>query len=84
MNSRRPSIDLMVMPTLTDSQKWLAALFSGILFAIISSPFVYNLTNSLFSSLSPNLATVANGQPTLFGLILHSIVFGLLVRLFLM
>ena len=69
---------------LTNGQKWLAALIAAILFAIISSKVVYQLTNSLFVSIfGPKAATWGVNGPTMFGLILHTVVFLLLVRLLL-
>ena len=63
----------------TNSQKWLRAVILGILFAILAAPFMYNITNSLFSRLG--LYTTNGGGATPFGLILHAIVFTLLARL---
>ncbi len=70
---------------LSNSQKWLGALVAGLLFLILSSGIVYQLTNKIFTSIfGPKAATVTiAGAPTVFGLILHTIVFILLLRLIL-
>ncbi len=70
---------------LTNQQKWLGALVAGLLFLILSSSFLYQLTNKLLTSLfGPKAATVTPaGAPTVLGLILHAIVFVLLFRLIL-
>ena len=69
--------------------KLLGALIAALLFFIVSEQHVYSLTNKLFSKIGSNkkLATctsTGSGKgcvPTIFGEILHSIVFGLLVLL---
>jgi hypothetical protein len=69
---------------LTNGQKWLSALIAAVLFVIISSKVVYQLTNTLFVSVfGPKAATWGGNGPTMLGYILHSIVFLLLVRLLL-
>jgi hypothetical protein len=70
---------------LSNQQKWLGALVAGLLFLILSSSFAYQLTNKLLTAIGgPKAATVtAGGQPTTLGLILHTIVFILLLRLIL-
>lgn len=68
--------------SLSNGQKWLIALAAGLLFAIVASNAMYQITDKIFSFL--NIKTYQPpGGPTLFGLILHAIVFGLLLRLFL-
>ena len=50
---------------------------AALVFAIISSPFMYGITNNLLGSI---VATQdVNQVPTTAGLILHSIVFALIV-----
>jgi hypothetical protein len=70
---------------LTNQQKWIGALVAGLLFLILSSSFAYQLTNKLFTAIGgPKASTVtAGGQPTTLGLISHTIVFILLLRLIL-
>jgi hypothetical protein len=83
-----PQLDLdlskLLRLPLTNGQKWLAALIAAVLFAIISSSVVYQLTNSLMTSVfGPKAATWGANGPTMFGLLLHSVVFLLVVRLLL-
>ena len=70
---------------LSNQQKWLGAIVAGLLFLILSSSFVYQLTNKLLTSLfGPKAATIsAGGAPSTLGLILHTVVFILLLRLIL-
>jgi hypothetical protein len=70
---------------LSNQQKWLGALVAGLLFLILSSSFAYQLTNKLLTAIGgPKAATVTPaGAPTVLGLILHTIVFILLLRLIL-
>lgn len=49
------------------------ALTAALLFYVISSPYVYNLVNSII----PGVAV--GGCPTTMGLIVHSAVYGLIV-----
>jgi hypothetical protein len=75
--------DYLRLP-LTNGQKWVSALIAALLFALISSTMVYQLTNQLMVSIfGPSAATLGPKGPTLFGLILHSVVFLLVVRLIL-
>ena len=68
------------MKLYTSYDKWFVSLISGLLFLLIASPFMYKLTDSLFSLIGLNLAD-SNGCPTMLGLVVHSIVFVLIVRL---
>jgi len=52
-----------------------ASIQAALLFLIIGSPLVYNLTDTLFGSL---FRTSYKGCATTYGLILHAIVYGLL------
>lgn len=68
--------------TPSSRQKWNISLLSGILFLIISSPFLYSLVNRVAQSISPNLNLASyEGCPTLSGLVVHTLVFILVVRL---
>ncbi len=49
------------------------ALTAALLFYVISSPYVYNLVNSVI----PGVAV--DGCPTTMGLVIHSAVYGLIV-----
>ena len=49
-----------------------------VLFLILSSPFMYNLTNKILK----NVVKISNkvGRPTFYGLIIHTFIFLLLIR----
>ena len=57
------------------SQKLIATIWTTLIFLLISSQFMYKITNSI------GLQTLKSGFPSVFGYILHSIVFGILVFL---
>jgi hypothetical protein len=65
----------------TSGQKWWAAIILGFVFAFVSSIFFYSITNGIATSLG-GLPTMCGG-PTLIGLILHTVIFILVVRLIL-
>jgi hypothetical protein len=60
------------------TQKQSATLQAVLLFFIIANPFTYRLTNSLLGGLIGRLSD-PSGCPTGLGLIVHSVVFGLIV-----
>jgi hypothetical protein len=61
----------------TTNQKLMATLLSILIFIIVSLPFTYKLTNSLLGGISPLVDS--SGCPTLFGILFHSIVFGIII-----
>lgn len=63
----------------TNFDKWVISCIIGIVFFILIIPFTFKLTNSLTSFVRVN--TINNGLPTLSGIILHTIVFVVIVRL---
>ena len=66
--------------TPTNSTKWLISLYSGILFLIIASPIAFKIVNYITSMV--NLPVLDyEGKPNLFGYLLHTLVFILIVRL---
>lgn len=64
----------------TSKDKWIVSLISGLLFLLIASPFLFQFTNGITSSFGLTLAS-PSGCPNLGGLVLHSLVFMLVVRL---
>ena len=60
------------------TQKQSATLQAVFLFFLISNPFTYRLTNSLLSGLVGRLSD-PSGCPTSKGILVHSVVFGLIV-----
>lgn len=55
-----------------------ATVQSIVVFLIVSLPFTYKLTDSLLGGIIGRLAN-SSGCPTTLGLIVHSLVFGLIV-----
>lgn len=55
-----------------------ATIQSVLLFFLIANPFTYRLTNSLLGGLLGRLAD-PSGCPTSLGLILHSLVYGVII-----
>ena len=62
----------------TINRKIIATIQSMFIFIIISLPFTYKLTNSILGNIIGKLAD-PSGCPTNLGLIVHTIVFGLIV-----
>lgn len=65
---------------LTSKDKWVIALLSGLLFLLVASPFLFSAMNGLTSSFGMTIAD-GSGCPNLGGLLLHSVVFILIVRI---
>jgi hypothetical protein len=61
----------------TQKEKLLISLLSGVLFLIVSSPIMYKLVNSITMRVGIDIETA--GCPHLNGLVLHSVVFVILV-----
>lgn len=66
----------------TSGEKWWASILLGFVFAIISCPAAYLATNKALTSLG-GLKTIDGIGPTLIGLIIHTIVFIIIVRIIL-
>lgn len=66
----------------TSAQKWWASILFGFIFALLSSPLTYYGTNFFFTHLGGAKTTVGPG-PTIMGLMIHTIVFILIIRLIL-
>ena len=66
----------------TSGQKWWFAVMIGLLFAIVSSPIAYSITNYATTSLGGRELIQSSGT-NITGLVLHTIVFILLLRLIL-
>lgn len=65
----------------TIRDKWIVSIILGFLFLILSSPFMYTISNGLFSTLGIKTSNL-EGLPNGIGLILHGILFTLIVYLF--
>jgi hypothetical protein len=61
--------------------KWKISLIAGLIFLIVSSPFLYKLVQKLADKFVDIEIADSEGCPTLVGLILHSVVFVIIVRL---
>jgi hypothetical protein len=66
----------------TGAQKWWCSLLLGMLFAIVSSCWLYGITNWM-SKKCTGTVIYKSGGPSLAGLLLHTVIFTLLVRLIL-
>lgn len=64
----------------TSKDKWIVSMIAGLLFLLISSPFLYEAVDSLTSSFGLKIAS-ADGCPNLGGLLLHSAVYMGMTRL---
>jgi len=68
----------MIRDKLNEKQKWVVIAVCVLLFVLLSSPFMYKLTDKVAGY--AGLHTMAMGQPTMAGIVFHGVVFGLLVR----
>lgn len=66
----------------TGGQKWWAAVILGFLFALISSPSAYYMTSQVTDAVV-GVSTMEGPGPNLFGLLIHTIIFILVIRLIL-
>ena len=60
-------------------KKWQISIFSAFLFILVINPYTYIFTQNLLGGLIGKIAD-NNGCPTFLGLIIHTIVYILLVR----
>lgn len=67
----------------TSGQKWWAAVILGFLFAIISSPVAYNISYSAISNVNDHIELMHGTGPNVFGLILQTIIFIIIIRIIL-
>ena len=68
----------------TSKDKWILSIMVGLLFMLISSPYLYKITNSIASYVKLSTIEGGNsspGMPNIPGLILHTIIFTIIVRL---
>ena len=64
-----------------NSKKWSISIYSGLLFFIIASPLLFKLVNKLtISSINVSILD-ENGNPNMIGLLIHTLVFILIVRI---
>lgn len=65
----------------SSGQKWFISLVFSILFFIVSNPFAYQMSSAVTTGLGG--MPLADGGPNIVGLLVHSFIFGLIVRLLL-
>jgi hypothetical protein len=63
----------------TSKDKWIISIIGGLLFILLSSPFLYTAVNSVLHPLGLKTADGA-GCPNIAGLLVHTAVFTLLTR----
>ena len=66
----------------TSGQKWWAAVICGFVFALISSPAAYYATSMVSTSLG-GIPLAYSPGPNFFGLLIHTLIFILLIRIIL-
>lgn len=71
----------MEEPEIDDGEKWLIAILIGVIFLIISSPFIYRLSNSTLGYVGLRTTDKA-GHPIVFGWVIHAVAFIIIIRLF--
>ncbi len=64
----------------TNFDRWLIAVIIAIIFFILALPFVFGLTNKATKLMGFTTVT-AEGTPNLVGVIIHTIIFLILIRL---
>lgn len=62
-------------------EKWTIALVSGLLFFLLATPYLFDVTNSITESFMGLKLTNGVGSPNMAGVMVHAIVFILIVRL---
>jgi hypothetical protein len=66
--------------SLDTSEKWLIAIMLGVLFLILISPIAFRFSNSIFSRVRFSL-TSSEGVPNIRGIVVHTLVFIILIRI---
>jgi len=73
----------VTVPTVTNGMKWWLAILVGILFFLLAFGGTYNFTNAIWTSLGGPSYLKAPGCPNGWGVLVHTILFILLIRLIL-
>jgi hypothetical protein len=79
-NGSQSDMSLCTQPT--SGQKWWAAVILGFIFVLVSSPVAYHITSTVTTSLG-GLPLMEGPGPNVAGLLVHTIIFILIVRLIL-
>jgi len=69
----KPCFNLQCM-----SNQWIIALIMGVLFLVISAPFMYSFTDMIFTGLGFSSYLDENGAPTMTAMLVHAGVYVLL------
>ena len=64
----------------TNMEKWYYTLITTVIFLFVTNPLTYVFVNGTLGRFIGKKISSASGCPTMFGLILHAIVFTLVVR----
>lgn len=74
------NVEVRHLPMLvTNKDKWIIAIIIGLIFLLFAHRWFFAATNSLFAPLG--LPTTNNNIPTLFGYVLHTLLFIIILRL---
>lgn len=65
----------------TSKDKWIVSILSGLLFFLLASPFMFDLTNGLTKLFGLRTVNIETRIPTIFGLTLHAFVYMVIVKL---
>ena len=70
----------MAKDTKTPQEKLNCTIVAALIFLIISSPQLYKIVNVVISKTLRLPVIAVKGCPTIFGLLVHTVVFGLVIR----
>lgn len=67
----------------SSKEKWRISLLSGVIFGVIASPFLYDLTSTILGKITGGKfsLTTSSGCPSSLGVLVHAVVFLLITRL---
>ncbi len=71
------------LPTVTNSMKWWLAIFLGLIAFLIFLGATYNVTNSIWTAIGLPSFLNGPGNPKVWGVLIHAIIFALIIRLIL-
>ena len=75
-----PVVEKVVYIDINSKEKWVIAAIIGVIFVIIASPLVFQLSDTIFGFIGWNTLKL-NGKPTPFGWVLHTVLFILIIRI---
>lgn len=71
----------LVRSSQSGSQKWKISIIAGVLFALLSLPYTYGLTDSLAGKINKCYFLKSPGGPNMWGILVHALIMILLIRL---